>query len=229
MCYKRRLGRKAKSYSWLGVILVVGGMTSCGSEVGNASKQINRLTPKNTVTTTAPPSTTSPTSIETPQFAAITRLGGTIDFTASVSVSAKPTGAARITLVRVIEPPLSDLQRVPPTGDRDVELKVMVANVGLDTIPGADAGDEHILSIAWTLDPQITNSGGTPLYRSAGNPNASCPGVPTGYPKDIAPGKTASGCIMFYDVPDDTAVTSISALLLYGGNLAGLPSEWVIS
>jgi len=137
--------------------------------------------------------------------------------------------AVDITLDNVIDPaPPFSGSDAPALGNRNVELRVTLANVGDITVPDLDQGDEYVLSIEWQLDPDIANHDGVAVYQNEGLPIASCSGGTTQFLNGVTPGQSVTGCVPFYGVWDITAVTSASAILLYAGIYNGSPGEWLI-
>jgi hypothetical protein len=162
----------------------------------------------------------------------VAHLGGTLPFTATDTMGTLHESAAvHITLDQVIDPgPEGPGSADPPPGHHNVELVVTVTNVGDVTVPDLDEGDPYILSIEWELNPDTANQDGVSVYQFEGlpGPTATCFGQTGQFLNGVPPGRSVTGCIPFGPVPDGTAVTGATALLLYAGIGNGEPGEWLI-
>jgi hypothetical protein len=223
-----RIGRLG-SRRLLFVPILAGVLASCGSQIAATRPDGARSDVSTTVSPTTSTTDTTTSTSPNPSFSEVAQLGGDLTFTATTQLTTGTESAvANITLDQVIEPAPQALFPVATNGGRNVQLQVTIENDGNVTIP-VNQGEEYGLSIEWSLDPDIANSYGVTTYQYEGLPDPSC-GTPFQTPQSgIAPGQSMTGCIPFFNLPNDTMVTGASALLLYAGVFNGLPGEWQIS
>jgi hypothetical protein len=214
--------RRYRRLSWLGIAVLLAILVSgCG---GPPTDRVARSEASTIPTTT---STTRSRTTSKFQPSQIAHLGGTLALTATAP--GFQTAAIHITIDSVIDPaPDGPGSEATAPGNRNVELRVTIANVGDVTVPDLGQGDENILSIEWALDPNYANPDGVPVYQDEGLPTESCSGGAAQFTNGIAPGQSVTGCVPYYGVWDTTAVTSATALLLYAGRSNGAPGEWLI-
>jgi hypothetical protein len=160
----------------------------------------------------------------------VVHLGGTLTLVATEeATTGLQTAALHVTLDQVIDPAPDGVgSAVPSLGYRNVGLKVTIVNVGDVTVPSNDEGDDGIPSLQWALDPNITEQYGAPVYGTEDFPSESCGNTPKDFPNGVLPGQSVTGCVLFYGVPDRTAITSASALLTIANTNAGIPGEWLV-
>jgi hypothetical protein len=146
------------------------------------------------------------------------------------------TAVVKITLDQVKDPapkpPIVPGTVTLPAGDRMIELKVTVANVGSQAVYG---GARYEPMLTYVVGPAMRTQYGLPLYvpfvhgLPEGNGSTAAPG--DCYSLDyriLAPGATFTLCPAFY-LPMGLPVTSASVLLQFAGTASfGSQGEWLI-
>jgi hypothetical protein len=215
--------------------LAVLSLAACGSTASEAHLGASTASPATISTTAATPTSPSEpifpsTSIVTPPTTTVDP--PPVDVGDTQSLSAEPVlgpgnPALDVTLNQVIDPaPIQDPRHAPPQGERDVEMKVTIANVGSVLLPAQ--GGRHVLTFTWYLNPSDSVPGhGIEFEQNL--PSVTCRGIPQDFTQDVAPGQSITGCVQFGPIPYSIVVTGFEAALSYGGFGDTYSRVWRIS
>jgi hypothetical protein len=213
----------------LGLSLVCG----CGSTVQNANtarKSSHRSEPTTSTSTSTPPTSEPSTLLTTttaPTLPATYRLGET----AQLSIpDPYPSGGAvdlDLTINGVDDPSNLDVsvpsddatapKQPPPPGQRNVALNVTVENVGQFPLVAFPSIGNGVLYLHWTLNPPYSSSEARYGYLEYGFPFRNCTGTAEPYPESmhLAAGQSASGCVLFQDVPDTVKASTVAGSIAF--------------
>jgi hypothetical protein len=192
------------------------GLTSCGSVTAtDADRPVARTTTPTVGVGAVPPSTVfSTTSVPTAEEQGIPVVA--LGRTQSV---AKFTDAARITLVRVLDPvAVSHVPHPVAAGSRTIGLEVSVRDLRGDTILGLMERDQPSLTFV------VYGTNRTAYFGfQAVSPQCAAYSIATTIPV----GSSFTGCA-FATLPRDTGVAEVVISLDYGG-AGGTPVAWRVS